>query len=98
MLGLVNATDQSTWPIQKDGSIARSLPVPSKRKAKTLGSKNKRLRIENDESMDLKLTWEEAQKLLHPPPNSSPSIIVIEGHEFEEYEVNKLAYHLCYTL
>ncbi|XP_042437534.1 B3 domain-containing protein Os07g0563300-like [Zingiber officinale] len=78
--------DQSTWPIQKDVSISRSLPVPSKRKAKTLGSKNKRLRIENEESMDLKLTWEEAQKLLHPPPNSSPSIVVIEGHEFEEYE------------
>ncbi|XP_042472786.1 B3 domain-containing protein Os07g0563300-like isoform X2 [Zingiber officinale] len=78
--------DQSTQPIHKDWSIARSPPVPSKRKAKTLGSKNKRLRIENEESMELKLTWEEAQKLLHPPPNSSPSVVVIEGHEFEEYE------------
>lgn len=86
---MVNAADQITSLIQKDGSTAKLLLVPSKRKAKTLGSKSNRLRIENEESMELKLTWEEAQKLLRPPPNSSPSIVVIEGHEFEEYEVNK---------
>ncbi|WOL04873.1 B3 domain-containing protein [Canna indica] len=86
----VNAADQSTstkgGSLQKDGSTARSLQTPSKKKASTLGSKIKRLRIENDESMELKLTWEEAQELLRPPPNSSPSVVVIEGHEFEEYE------------
>ncbi|XP_042451015.1 B3 domain-containing protein Os07g0563300-like isoform X2 [Zingiber officinale] len=78
--------DQITSLIQKDGSTTKLLQVPSKRKAKTLGSKSYRLRIENEESMELKLTWEEAQKLLRPAPNSSPSIVVIEGHEFEEYE------------
>ncbi|XP_009412433.2 B3 domain-containing protein Os07g0563300 isoform X1 [Musa acuminata AAA Group] len=89
----INAVDKSSWPkftkagfIQQDGPAARSLQVPSKRKASTLGSKSKRLRIENEESMELKLTWEEAQELLRPPPNSSPGIVVIEGHEFEEYE------------
>ncbi|XP_065020923.1 B3 domain-containing protein Os07g0563300-like isoform X4 [Musa acuminata AAA Group] len=89
----INAADKSSWPkftkagfIQQDGPAARSLQVPSKRKASTLGSKSKRLRIENEESMELKLTWEEAQELLRPPPNSSPGIVVIEGHEFEEYE------------
>ncbi|KAG6467567.1 hypothetical protein ZIOFF_074597 [Zingiber officinale] len=79
--------DQITSLIQKDGSTTKLLQVPSKRKAKTLGSKSYRLRIENEESMELKLTWEEAQKLLRPAPNSSPSIVVIEGHEFEEYEL-----------
>ncbi|XP_065050790.1 B3 domain-containing protein Os07g0563300-like isoform X2 [Musa acuminata AAA Group] len=89
----INAADKSSWPkftkagfIQQDEPAARSLQVPSKRKASTLGSKSKRLRIENEESMELKLTWEEAQELLRPPPNSSPGIVVIEGHEFEEYE------------
>ncbi|KAH9290284.1 hypothetical protein KI387_034401, partial [Taxus chinensis] len=64
----------------------QSLPIPDKRKSFTLGSKSKRLRIDNEDSLELKLTWEEAQDLLHPPPSAVPSIVVIEGHEFEEYE------------
>lgn len=71
--------------IQKDGS--KSSLGSSKRKGSTLGSKSKRLRIENEDSVELKLTWEEAQELLRPPPYNIPSIIVIEGHEIEEYEV-----------
>ncbi|XP_042378408.1 B3 domain-containing protein Os07g0563300-like [Zingiber officinale] len=78
--------DQITSLIQKDGSTSKLLQVPSKRKAKALGLKSNCLRIENEEPMELKLTWEEAQMLLCPPPNSSPSIVVIEGLEFEEYE------------
>lgn len=70
--------------IQKDGS--KSSLGPSKRKGSTLGSKSKRLRIENEEAIELKLTWEEAQELLRPPPNDIPSVVVIEGHEIEEYE------------
>ncbi|XP_078436565.1 B3 domain-containing protein Os07g0563300-like isoform X2 [Wolffia australiana] len=60
--------------------------IHPKRRASAPGSKNKRLRIENEDSIELKLTWEEAQELLQPPPNHKPSIVVIEGHEFEEYE------------
>ncbi|XP_042396298.1 B3 domain-containing protein Os07g0563300-like [Zingiber officinale] len=36
--------------------------------------------------MELKLTWEEAQQLLCPSPNCVPDIVLVEGHEFEEYE------------
>lgn len=79
--------------IEKDGltqkevpGTASSSPGPVKRKATNLNQKNKRLRIENDESMELKITWEEAQELLRPPPKA-PSIVIIDGHEFEEYEV-----------
>ncbi|KAF8664484.1 hypothetical protein HU200_054659 [Digitaria exilis] len=78
--------------IEKDGltqkevpGTASSSPGPVKRKATNLNQKNKRLRIENDESMELKITWEEAQELLRPPPKA-PSIVIIDGHEFEEYE------------
>lgn len=79
--------------IEKDGltpkegpGTASSSPGPVKRKATNLNQKNKRLRIENEESLELKITWEEAQELLRPPPKA-PSIVVVDGHEFEEYEV-----------
>ncbi|XP_010268825.1 PREDICTED: B3 domain-containing protein Os07g0563300-like [Nelumbo nucifera] len=91
--GEVNSADPaSTWSkVDKSGYIAKDVPgakssLPSKRKSSTLGSKSKRLRIENEDLIELKLTWEEAQGLLCPPPNHAPSIVVIEGHEFEEYE------------
>ncbi|CAL9772197.1 unnamed protein product [Musa acuminata subsp. burmannicoides] len=71
--------------LQKDGLNARS-SQGSRRKGGNLGSKSKRLRIENEDSMELKVTWEEAQQLLRPPPNCIPSVVLVEGHEFEEYE------------
>ncbi|URD98978.1 B3 domain-containing protein [Musa troglodytarum] len=71
--------------LQKDGLSARS-SQGTRRKGGNLGSKSKRLRIENEDSMELKLTWEEAQQLLRPPPNCVPSVVLVEGHEFEEYE------------
>ncbi|ONM24376.1 B3 domain-containing transcription factor VAL3 [Zea mays] len=71
---------------QKEGpGIASSSPGSLKRKTTNLGQKNKRLRMDNEESMELKITWEEAQELLRPPPKV-PSIVIVDGHEFEEYE------------
>ncbi|KAL5986860.1 hypothetical protein ACLOJK_015194 [Asimina triloba] len=88
----INLTD-SAYPwskfdkagyVEKDGIGTKSSSL-TKRKKSTLGSK-KRLRMSNDDSMELKLTWEEAQELLRPPCNYVPTVVVIEGHEFEEYE------------
>ncbi|XP_068668274.1 B3 domain-containing protein Os07g0563300-like isoform X2 [Aristolochia californica] len=74
----------------KAGSVPKGVgsksSLSNKRKTSTLGSKSKRLRINNEDAMVLKLTWEEAQGLLRPPKKLEPSIVVIEGHEFEEYE------------
>ncbi|KAJ8630779.1 hypothetical protein MRB53_024102 [Persea americana] len=67
----------------KDGPGAKSSLC---KKKSSLGSKNKRLRITHEDSLDLKLTWEEAQDILRPPPNNAPNIVVIEGYEFEEYK------------
>lgn len=53
--------------------------------------------MENEDSVELKLTWEEAQQLLIPPPNCVPNIVVIEGHEFEEYEVSCFVFLLHVT-
>lgn len=58
-----------------------------KRKNSILGSKSKCLKTDSEDLIELKLTWEEAQGLLRPPPNRAPSIVIIEGFEFEEYKV-----------
>ncbi|XP_062013269.1 B3 domain-containing protein Os07g0563300-like isoform X1 [Rosa rugosa] len=84
--------DPSTFPkgdkssyISKEVEGAKSL-ISRKRKNSNLGSKSKRLRIEKEDLIELKITWEEAQGLLRPPPNHVPTVVVIEGFEFEEYE------------
>ncbi|KAL6992644.1 hypothetical protein U1Q18_010756 [Sarracenia purpurea var. burkii] len=77
--------DDISGNVAKEGLGAKS-SFKSKRKNSTLGSKNKRLKIENDDLIELKLTWEQAQGLLRPPPNHVPNVVVIEGFEFEEYE------------
>ncbi|KAF5186556.1 B3 domain-containing protein [Thalictrum thalictroides] len=88
-----NLKDANTWSevdksgyIAKDALRAQSSVLPSKRKSSTLGLKSKRLQIENEDRMELKLTWEEAQGLLRPTSNHVPIVVVVEGHEFEEYE------------
>ncbi|XP_022732167.1 B3 domain-containing transcription repressor VAL1-like isoform X2 [Durio zibethinus] len=57
-----------------------------KRRTRNIGSKSKRLLMHNEDALELRLTWEEAQDLLRPPPSVRPSIVTIEDHEFEEYD------------
>jgi hypothetical protein len=76
--GFMNLMSKSPLPSQVG---------PVKRKGSSLGAKIKRLKIETEESMELKLNWEEAQSLLRAPSNSVPSVTVIDGNEFEEFEV-----------
>ncbi|KAI4312119.1 hypothetical protein MLD38_036970 [Melastoma candidum] len=84
--------DPSSWSkVDKSGYIAKEThgiksTVPRKRKTNVLALKSKRLRGDNEELIELKITWEEAQGLLRPPPDHQPTIVVIEGFEFEEYE------------
>ena len=91
--------DPSSWSkVDKSGYIAKEAlgnksSISRKRKSNILGSKSKRLRIENEDLIELKITWQEAQGLLRPPPSHVPSIVVIEGFEFEEYEVPFLVLH-----
>lgn len=58
----------------------------NKRKNSTLGLKSKHLKLEKDDLIELELTLEQAQGLVRPPLNRIPSVVVIEGLEFEEYE------------
>ncbi|XP_022723532.1 B3 domain-containing protein Os07g0563300-like isoform X2 [Durio zibethinus] len=92
MHGDAEMADPTSWSkVDKSGYIAKEalgtkLAASRKRKNSMLGSKSKRLRIDTKDLIELKLTWEEAQGLLRPPPNHVPSVVVIEGFEFEEYE------------
>ncbi|CAA7406185.1 unnamed protein product [Spirodela intermedia] len=68
------------------GLPLQPLLVPEKKRSRNISSKSKRLHIDSEDALELKLTWEDAQDLLRAPPNAIPSIVVIEDHEFEEYE------------
>lgn len=57
-----------------------------KKRSRNISSKNKRLHMDNEDALELKLSWEEAQDLLRPPPSAKPSVVMIEDQEFEEYE------------
>ncbi|OMO83005.1 hypothetical protein CCACVL1_11620 [Corchorus capsularis] len=57
-----------------------------KKRTRNIGSKSKRLLMHSEDALELRLTWEEAQDLLRPPPSVKPSIVTIEDHEFEEYD------------
>ncbi|ESQ51601.1 hypothetical protein EUTSA_v10016263mg [Eutrema salsugineum] len=69
------------------GTMCDDPPRPKdKKRTRTIGAKNKRLLLHSEESMELRLTWEEAQDLLRPAPSAKPTIVVIEEHEFEEFD------------
>ncbi|XP_021836215.1 B3 domain-containing transcription repressor VAL2 isoform X2 [Spinacia oleracea] len=57
-----------------------------RKKSRNIGSKSKRLLIDNQDVLALRLTWEEVQGMLRPPQSARPSVVVIEDYEFEEYE------------
>ncbi|CAK8542136.1 unnamed protein product [Lathyrus sativus] len=66
--------------------LPQELVPEKKQRACDIGSKSKRLVIDNQDALMLKLTWEEAQDFLHPSPTVNSSIVVIEDYVFEEYE------------
>lgn len=70
----------------KEGSFFHSMLVGDKKKPRLTNSKNKRPVTDMDEAAEFRISWEEAQDLLRSPPNVVPSIITVEGFDFEEYE------------
>ncbi|XP_020682691.1 B3 domain-containing protein Os07g0563300 isoform X2 [Dendrobium catenatum] len=88
-----NAADKASWSKNdKSEFILKDVCAPKfdialcRRKGSFLISKSKRLRIESAESIELKLTWEEAQVLLRPALNFASNVVIVEGHDFEEYK------------
>lgn len=60
-----------------------------------LGSQRKRLRVNVEEYSE----WKDIQDLLRPAPGVVPTVVTIEGNDFEEYEVivstSKILFCLC---
>ena len=72
----------------EEGMLPGSTLLLERKKSRNIGSKNKRLLIDSQDALALKLTWEEVQGMLRPPQSARPSIFVVEDYEFEEYEVS----------
>ncbi|KAK6118197.1 hypothetical protein DH2020_047983 [Rehmannia glutinosa] len=68
-----------------DNLLPQAMLLPE-RKRRNIGPKSKRLLIDGHDSMELRLSWEEVQDLLRPPPRVEPSTVSVEDHEFEEFE------------
>ncbi|KAI3474289.1 hypothetical protein Pfo_029077 [Paulownia fortunei] len=68
-----------------DNLLPQSLLLPE-RKRRNIGPKSKRLLIDGHDSLELRLSWEEVQDMLRPPPSVKPSTISVEDHEFEEFD------------
>ncbi|XP_062188398.1 B3 domain-containing protein Os07g0679700-like isoform X2 [Phragmites australis] len=56
------------------------------KRSRNIGSKSRRLVMDAEDALELKLTWEEAQELLRPAPTAKPTVVMIEDYEFEEYD------------
>lgn len=86
--GDMNWTNADMPDSRRDGLPLPPVLVPEKKRSRNIGSKSKRLLIDSQDALELKLTWEEAQDLLCPPPEVEPSVVIIDDHVFEEYEVS----------
>ncbi|KAK3015804.1 hypothetical protein RJ639_007229 [Escallonia herrerae] len=69
-----------------DSLLPQPVLVPERKRSRNIGSKSKRLLFDSQDALELKLTWEEAQDMLRPPPSVKPSTVTLEDQEFEEYE------------
>ncbi|GMH23130.1 hypothetical protein Nepgr_024973 [Nepenthes gracilis] len=70
----------------EDDMLFSSMLLPERKKSRNIGSKSKRLLIDAQEVLEMRLTWEEAQDMLRPPQSAQPSTVLVEDYEFEEYE------------
>ncbi|XP_027330705.1 B3 domain-containing transcription repressor VAL1-like isoform X2 [Abrus precatorius] len=86
-LGTRTADSLQTENCEMDNNNLLQQPISvSEKKTRNIGPKSKRLLIHNEDAVELRLTWEEAQDLLRPPPTVKPSIVTIEDQVFEEYD------------
>uniref|UniRef100_A0A7N0UQH8 Uncharacterized protein n=1 Tax=Kalanchoe fedtschenkoi TaxID=63787 RepID=A0A7N0UQH8_KALFE len=81
-LNLSNA-DKSGY-IAKDVTNVKS-SVSRKRKNSSIFSKDRHLLLESMDLYELKITLEEAQRLIRPSPNHLSRVVIVEN-EIEEYE------------
>ncbi|CAI9758850.1 unnamed protein product [Fraxinus pennsylvanica] len=69
-----------------EGKLPQSLLLPERKRSRNIGSKSRRLHIDSQDALELKVSWEEVQDILRPPLSVKPSTVTIEDQEFEEFE------------
>ncbi|CAK8537957.1 unnamed protein product [Lathyrus sativus] len=72
--------------VMNSDPLQQLVSVSEKKKTRNIGPKTKRLHIRSEDSIELRLTWEEAQDFLCPPPSVKPNLVTIEDQIFEEYD------------
>ncbi|KAI4389232.1 hypothetical protein MLD38_001480 [Melastoma candidum] len=87
----LNSSRSDLWwqNIEKNEGVPTWIPPmmgSEKKRARNIGSKSKRLLIDSQDAMELKMTWEEVQDLLRSPPSIQPTFVTIEDYELEEYD------------
>ncbi|CAI8585980.1 unnamed protein product [Vicia faba] len=83
------ASAHSNGILTKDTNLSGGTNILNsleKKKTRNIGPKTKRLHIRSEDSIELRLTWEEAQDFLCPPPSVKPNLVTIEDQIFEEYD------------
>ncbi|CAA7054671.1 unnamed protein product [Microthlaspi erraticum] len=83
-----SCTNGDAEPVDADSPSKETTEFSSgkKKSSMMITRRSKRQKIKKGDHNELMLTCEEAQGFMLPPPNSTPSVIKIEGFEFEEYE------------
>ncbi|XP_078162599.1 B3 domain-containing protein Os07g0679700-like isoform X2 [Carex rostrata] len=82
-----NPSDGDVGWLNKSGRpLPNEILQPFQKRTCNIGLKSRRLSMDSKEALELKLTWEEAQDLLRPPPTVKPNVVLIEEYEFEEYD------------
>lgn len=66
--------------------------LPERKISRNIGSKSKRLQIDSQEVVELKLTWEEVQDMLRASDVAKPNIVTVEDYEIEEYEASEFMF------
>ncbi|KAF1889186.1 hypothetical protein Lal_00024508 [Lupinus albus] len=84
-LHLGTGSDKKCEDMTKNDLLEQPISASLKKRTRNIGPKNKRLLIHSEDAMGFRLTWEEAQDLLYPPPSVKPNIVTIEDQEIEEY-------------
>jgi hypothetical protein len=90
----VNPCDSDVSWFNKTGRLLPSEGSLPLQKRKHIGFKSQRVSMDSEDALELKLTWEEAQDLLRPPPTVKPNVVLMEDYEFEEYDVSGFFFSL----
>jgi hypothetical protein len=85
--GILALENGENGVVKKEEEQTESTDIKlKKKKSRQIGLKSKRLHMHSEDAIELRVTWEEAQELLRPSPTSTPTVVIVDEHEVEEYD------------